>query len=203
MSETLSIPKAVSFWLDNKIVSAHLIAMIGDQTLVDYRGKFYVIRNGAALMKGSKPLHFSKSSMPLVWKKVLRGEIATINEVDMDDNSLPIPSRSKKVRIKKQKENEVADMQEIVSEQICVKTPLPAVFSNLKTAKQNKKHDLKPSPQASIPANCPYCNQKHDIPMEKGKNGKPFFLSCTKCTTEFAVRFIPVTMFQAQVAGFK
>jgi transposase-like protein len=52
-------------------------------------------------------------------------------------------------------------------------------------------------------ANCPYCNARHEIQVEKGKNGKPFFMACSKCKSEFAVRFVPVAMYQAQVAGFR
>ncbi|MBI5484513.1 MAG: hypothetical protein HY888_08630 [Deltaproteobacteria bacterium] len=77
-------------------------------------------------------------------------------------------------------------------------TPKAAVQSKAST-------DVKPirAIQTSVAANCPYCNHKHELPFEKGKNGKPFFVACTRCNTEFAVRFVPVTIYQAQVAAFK
>ena len=37
---------------------------------------------------------------------------------------------------------------------------------------------------------------------EKGKSGKPFLLVCSKCNGDFAVRFVEVTIYQAEVAGF-
>ena len=57
--------------------------------------------------------------------------------------------------------------------------------------------------QTVVTATCPYCNHKQDLPIEKGRNGKPFFTACTKCSTDFAVKFVPVTVYQAQVAAFK
>jgi len=63
--------------------------------------------------------------------------------------------------------------------------------------------DLKPVVQTAVSANCPECNFKHEFPLEKGKSGKPFFTSCTRCKAEFAVRFVPATIFQAQVAAFR
>ena len=71
------------------------------------------------------------------------------------------------------------------------------------TIRPVKKIDAKPVAQTMVAAQCPYCGQKHEIPVEKGRNGRPFFVTCTKCTVDFAVRFVPVTLFQAQVAAFK
>jgi DNA-directed RNA polymerase subunit M/transcription elongation factor TFIIS len=188
--------EAISFWLDNKMASAHKVAEIGDQVLVDYRGKFYVIRNGSALMKGSKPLHYSRSSMPVIWKKALRGELPnTATVVEPDDEILPMTSVTKRVRAKKEKE---APMPEA--------SPAPVVqqaTASKTTAKPIKKAEPKAATQTTVAAQCPYCSQKHEIPLEKGRNGKPFFVTCTKCTVDFAVRFIPVTLFQAQVAAFR
>jgi transcription elongation factor Elf1 len=69
--------------------------------------------------------------------------------------------------------------------------------------KAPRKIEAKPAIQLPVVANCPYCNARHEIPVEKGKNGKPFFTSCNKCKNEFAVRFVQVTVYQAQVAGFR
>ena len=79
-----------------------------------------------------------------------------------------------------------------------IKTPQSAV-------KRVAATDLKPVKinQVAVAAICPYCNHKQDLPFEKGKSGKPFFAVCVRCSTEFAVRFVPVTMYQAQVAAFK
>ncbi len=72
-------------------------------------------------------------------------------------------------------------------------------------AKKSAAAEVKPVKiiQAVVATTCPYCSHKQDLPFEKGKNGKPFFVVCVRCSTEFAVRFVPVTMYQAQVAAFK
>ncbi len=187
------MPEAISFWLDNKMVSAHKVTEIGDQVLVDYRGKFYVIKNGSALMKGSRPLHYSKSSMPVNWKKAMRGEI--IAETEPDDEILPMVSVTKRIRVKKERERPMPETSpETVTQQAA---------ASKTTIRPVKKIDAKPVAQTMVAAQCPYCGQKHEIPVEKGRNGRPFFVTCTKCTVDFAVRFVPVTLFQAQVAAFK
>lgn len=192
--------EAISFWLDNKTASAQKIAEIGDQVLVDYRGKFYVIINGMAVMKGSKPLHYSKSSMPAIWKKAMRGEVPTIKPSEHEDDILPRASVTKRVRVKKEKEAvPMPDTAPTTLEQATA----PKAVAAQKSHKPANKTETKPAPQTVVPAQCPYCSQKHEIPVEKGKNGKPFFITCTRCTTDFAVRFVPVTMFQAQIAGFR
>lgn len=70
-------------------------------------------------------------------------------------------------------------------------------------AKPAKKAEPRLLPQSIVVANCPYCNHKHELALEKGKNGKPFFVACARCTVEFAVRYVPVTVYQAQVAAFR
>ncbi len=61
--------ETITFWLDNKISSGFKVAEIGSQTLVSYRDKYYIVVGGAAQMKGVRPLHYSKTSMPLIWKR--------------------------------------------------------------------------------------------------------------------------------------
>lgn len=191
--------EAISFWLDNKTASAQKIAEIADQVLVDYRGKFYIIMNGKALMKGSKPLHYSKSSMPTIWKKAMRGEVPTITASEPEDGILPMASVTKRVRtIKEQEAAPMPDTTPSIPQQAeAPKATAP------KFHKPAVKAEAKPAPQTVVPAQCPYCSQKHEIPVEKGRNGKPFFTTCSRCATDFAVRFVTVTMFQAQVAGFR
>lgn len=191
--------EAISFWLDNKTASAQKVADIGDQSLVDYRGRFYVIINGKAVMKGSKLLQYSKSSMPVIWKKAMRGEAPSIKHLEPEDDILPMASVTKRVRIKKEKES--APMPDAMPATLQQAEVPKAVAS--KAHKSVAKTEAKPAPQTVVPAQCPYCSQKHEIPLEKGKHGKPFFMTCTRCTADFAVRFVPVTLFQAQVAGFR
>jgi ssDNA-binding Zn-finger/Zn-ribbon topoisomerase 1 len=72
-----------------------------------------------------------------------------------------------------------------------------------KMMKTLKKVDVKPGAQTTVVVTCPNCSNRHDHPLDKGKNGKPFFMACARCKTDFAVRFVQVMTYQAQVAGFK
>ena len=63
--------------------------------------------------------------------------------------------------------------------------------------------NIKAVAQTSVSASCPECNFKHEFPLEKGRNGKPFITACTRCKADFAVRFVTATVYQAQVAGFR
>ncbi len=191
--------ETITFWLDNKICSGFKVAEIGRQTLVSYRDKFYLVENGAARMNGVRPLHYSKTSMPTIWKKAMKGIMpptATVIEHPEDEN-LPATTSTKKERTTMQKNHTAPS--ELAEEQSQVIKPVQAASKRAVAA------DLKPVKiiQTVVAATCPYCNHKQDLPFEKGKNGKPFFAACVRCSTEFAVRFVPVTMYQAQVAAFK
>ena len=72
-----------------------------------------------------------------------------------------------------------------------------------KSAEICKKTREQATAQTMVSAECPYCSHKQEIPVEKGRSGKPFFNSCIKCRNDFAVKFVQVTMYQAQVAGFR
>ncbi len=198
--------EAVTFWLDNKISSGFKVAEIGAQMLVSYRDKFYVVEGGAAKMKGVRPLHFSKTSLPTVWKKAIKGILppaVTVIEHPEDEN-LPVTTSLKKERPKMKKsvptESELSEngLQD-------AKRTVPAdTAAEVKPAKAVKKPlEAKPLLQNIVVANCPYCNHKHELALDKGKSGKPFFVACARCTVEFAVRYVPVTIYQAQVAAFK
>lgn len=191
--------ETITFWLDNKICSGFKISEIGKQTLVAYRDKYYVVVGGAAMMKGVRPLHYSKTSMPLLWKKAMKGILPpSVPEVDYpEDENLPVTTSFKKERTPMQKST--IALPELPEDQ-------PHVTKPAQTAsKKSGVAEIKPVKiiQAVVATTCPYCNHKQDLSFEKGKNGKPFFVTCTRCSTEFAVRFVPVTMYQAQVAAFK
>ncbi len=197
--------ETVTFWLDNKISSGFKMAEIGSQMLVSYRDKFYVVEGGAAKMKGVRPLHFSKTSLPTIWKKAIRGILPPVAApvVHQEDDNLPITTSIKKERPKMKK---IASLEAELSETQLLefKPPAPVDTSiEVKSVKVVKKSEAKPLPQSVVIANCPYCNHKHELALDKGKNGKPFFVACSKCTVEFAVRYVPVTIYQAQVAAFK
>lgn len=196
--------ESIQFWLDNKMSAGIKVAAVGEQVLVVYREKYYVVEQGAAHMRGGKPLHFSKTSMPTIWKKALRGEIPPPEAVTpLPDESLPIATSTKRERTKSEEQRHPATVQ-------AVQPPEPArlpaqsqAAHEVKTPRSAKKMDSKPVAQITVAANCPHCNHKHELPLERGKNGKPFFTACVRCKAEFAVRFVPATVFQAQVAGFR
>jgi hypothetical protein len=191
--------ETITFWLDNKISSGFKVAEVGRQALVLYRDKYYVVVGGAALMKGVRPLHYSKTSMPLLWKKALKGIIPTsAPAIDHpEDENLPVTTSTKRERTAMQKST--TSISELSEDQPqTIKPALPA-------SKKSAAADIKPVKitQTVVAATCPYCSHKQDLPFEKGKNGKPFFVTCVRCSTEFAVRFVPVTLYQAQIAAFK
>ncbi|MEI6702926.1 MAG: hypothetical protein WCL71_05240 [Deltaproteobacteria bacterium] len=195
--------EAVTFWLDNKISSGFKVAEIGSQVLVSYRDKFYVIEGGAAQMKGVRPLHYSKTSMPPLWKRAMKGILPPLAaEIEFpEEENLPVTTSTKKERTKMQKPAiSVADRIDFQPQGEKAQQAPPKSHSHSKALS-----DVKPikATQTVVVANCPYCNQKHDLAIEKGKNGKPFFVACARCSIEFAVRFVPVTMYQAQVAAFR
>jgi hypothetical protein len=197
MSET------VQFWLENKMSAGIKVAVIGDQVLVAYRDKYYVVEKDAAHTRGGKPLRYSKSSLPAIWKKALRGEILPAEALILPaDDALPVPSTPKRDRVKKASPRPPAQPADQLCppEQPSARTSPPG---GSKTLTKPKKTDIKPLAQATVTATCPHCNNRHELPLEKGKSGKPFFMTCEKCSTEFGVRFVPVMVYQAQVAGFR
>ena len=196
--------ETITFWLDNKICSGFKIAEIGAQTLVSYRDKYYIVVKGAALMKGVRPLYYSKTSMPLLWKKAMRGilhpPVAAIEHGE--DFFLPITPSTKKER--SVMNNTTASVSG-PSEELPQTSTLQQSAAKKAVSAKSGVTEMKPVKiaQSVVSTICPYCNHKQDLPFEKGKSGKPFFVACIRCSTEFAVRFVPVTVYQAQVAAFK
>lgn len=187
--------EAVTFWMENKNCVGKTAAIIEDQVLVVYRDRYYVLQGGVALIKGGKPLRFSQSSLPSHWKRALKGELQLPAAIATEVDSIPDPTPQKLLRKKTEKPAMTEQQQEPTVEQ-SAEAPSP-------TLKSPKKSDAKPAPQPAVVANCPYCNARHEIEVDKGKNGKPFFIACNRCMKEFAVRLVPVTIYQAQVAGFR
>jgi hypothetical protein len=191
--------ETITFWLDNKICSGFKVAEIGKQTLVSYRDKYYVVVGGAAQMKGVRPLHYSRTSMPLLWKKAMKGILpAPVEAIEhAEDEFLPVTTSTKKER---------TAMKTTSSSEAVLPEDQPQTIKPAPAApKKSAVADTRPARiiQSAVTTTCPYCNHKQDLPFEKGKSGKPFFVACPRCSSEFAVRFVPVTMYQAQVAAFK
>jgi hypothetical protein len=195
----------VQFWLDNKMSAGIKVAAIADQTLVVYREKFFVVEKDAAHTRGGKALRYSKSSLPVIWKKALNGEAPPPEGLDLPpDDALPTPTTTKRERLKKASPQPVEPAQPVLPSPAPAQPPAQSRPAGAAASPRSaRKMDIKPVAQATVSANCPECNFKHEFPLEKGRNGKPFLTSCVRCTAEFAVRFVPATIYLAQVAGFR
>jgi len=186
--------ESVTFWLDNRKCAGMKSAVIGDQQLVLYRDRYYVVTDGAARTRAGKPLRFSTSSLPPAWKSALKGESPLPADTRTVPASLPTTGQVKHKPRKAENPAMTETPKGSIAEQIA-NTPT-------QEAKPKRKSESKTALQPPIAANCPYCHARHEMSVEKGKGGKPFFISCIKCTRDFAVRLVPVTIYQAQVAGF-
>jgi len=194
--------ESVQFWLDNKMSAGIRVAAIGDQSLVVYREKFYVVEKDAAQSRGGKALRYSRSSLPVIWKKALKGETpAPEGLVVPPDDALPLQTTTRRERVRKESPPADESAQPLAPPTAAPVKSRPAGAAP--SPRSTRKMDIKPVAQTAVSANCPECNFKHEFPLERGKNGKPFFTACLRCKAEFAVRFVPATIFQAQVAGFK
>ena len=207
MSET------VQFWLDNKMSTGTRVAAVGNQLLVSYRDRFYVVVNGAALARGDKAQQFSKTSLPALWKKAMRGILPVQPDAltAADEEILPLATTTTRVRVKKDKVPPVVS----VASEAPTPPPTPAALPSSspvqgssgtalpKPQKPVRKAEPVQAAQETAAAECPYCGHHHDLTLDKRRNGKPFFVSCTRCAAEFAVRFVQVSVYQAQVAGFR
>jgi hypothetical protein len=197
--------ESVQFWLDNKMSAGIKMAAIGEQVLVSYRERFYVVEKDAAHTRGGKALRYSNSSLPAIWKRALRGEALPAEALIVPaDDALPDSTVSNRERTRKKRTQPATLAPPDVQPPVVDTTVQPSIStSETKPARSVKKMESKPVPQTTVTASCPQCNQRHELPLEKGKNGKPFFTVCTKCKADFAVRFVPVMVYQAQVAGFR
>jgi len=193
--------ESVQFWLDNKMSAGIKVAAIGNQALVVYREKFYVVEKDAAQSRGGKALRYSRTSLPVIWKKALKGETPPAEGLVVPpDDALPMPTTTRRERVRKESPQLVEPARTVPPSPAPPQSRPAGAAPSQRSA---KKMDLKPVAQTSVSANCPECNFKHEFPLEKGKSGKPFFAACQRCKAEFAVRFVPATIFQAQVAGFR
>jgi hypothetical protein len=167
----------------------------GDQLLVLYRDRYYVVTAGVVQTRGGKPLRFSTSSLPSAWKRALKGDVQSPVPAPSGIESISV-SHPPEPKRKKAERSTMSELQQETAPEKSDKTSPPV-------ARAPRRSEAKPAIQPPVVANCPYCNARHEIPLEKGKSGKPFFIPCNKCKNEFAVRFVQVTQYQAQVAGFR
>jgi hypothetical protein len=188
----------VKFWLDNRNAVGTRVAAIGDQDLVLYRGRYHVVVGGSAQTRGGRPVRYSNSSMPAIWKKALKGATPATASLSVPGAEImPQINPMKRERKKMDKPTGIEQLQAAAE-------PVESILQNeVKAPRAPKKAESKTAVQAAVTANCPYCSARHDIPVDKGKSGKPFFMACARCKTDFAVRFVQVSVYQAQVAGFR
>lgn len=197
--------ESVQFWLDNKMSAGVKVAAIGSQALVVYREKFYVVEKDAAQSRGGKALRYSRSSLPVIWKKALKGEAPSPEDLVVPpDDALPLPTVTRKEQARKASAHPAESAPAVPRPPAPASPPLqarPAAAAS--SSRSARKTDMKPVAQTSVSAACPECSFKHEFPLERGKSGKPFFTVCQRCKAEFAVRFVPAMIYQAQVAGFR
>jgi hypothetical protein len=62
----------VLFWLDNKNCAGIKAAAIGDQVLVLYRNRYYIVTDGGAQSRGGKPVKYSTTSLPSDWGQLTK-----------------------------------------------------------------------------------------------------------------------------------
>lgn len=188
--------ETVSFWLDNKMSSGVKVAAAGDLNLVLYRERYYVVADGAAQTKAGKTVRYSKSSLPALWRKALRGEAVTPPPDKATEELQTMPIQTRLTRKAQNTPKPPATVEQPSPPEA------PVVVSKTKKARKSGKSEVKPALQSFVTASCPYCEHKHELPVDKGKNGKPFFSVCSRCNGEFGVRFVQVLQYVAQTAGF-
>ena len=197
--------ESVSFWLDNKMSAGIKVAELEGQLLVTYRDKFYVVVNGAAQMRGSRALHYSRSSLPAIWRKALLEEAPPLQAEALPEHLKETGPAAVSANLSHEEEKSM--LQAADSERTA---PQPEETPHKKKPQDNTRPP-KPAGKSGPPvlaqefveAKCPYCSHTNEIMLDKSKRAKPFFTPCAKCDVEFAVRLVQVTIYQAQVAGFR
>ena len=93
----------ITFWMDNKNCVGMTAAIIGNETLVSYRDRYYVLLGGVAQNKGGKALRYSQTSLPPIWKRALKGDVQLPETLPTDFDSGPILKPVKRERKKREK----------------------------------------------------------------------------------------------------
>lgn len=194
-------PAGYTFWLKDRQVTGVIIAEYGGETLVEYAKRLYAV-------KGKDPgkKHYTQSSIPAFWKKVMNGEA-------------PPPPREKKAKSSKAAPPPVAPKKETPpfpteaaasaprKSRTPKAKPAPTEVASPVAARPAAKRKVAPVPPLKSENvaffDCPECGQPQGVDASTVKVGKAFIRSCVKCGKEFAVRLIPVTTYRAEVAAFK
>jgi len=193
--------EAVQFWLDDRLSDGFKVAEIGEQLLVEYREKYYVVVDGVAQMKGSRPLHYSKLSIPTTWRMSMSGIPASQAVVAAEGSPAAGGSHGSEADEKVPNVSPSGDGVALTAPgKAAERSPLPVKAKPVKLAGKLEPLQLA---QEFVEAKCPNCGHKNEIMMDRGRRAKPFFVPCDKCNEEFAVKLVQVLVYQAQVAGFR
>lgn len=205
-------PETVRFWLDNRQVYGVVNGGIDGDLLVSYQKRFYVIRGDVPLMKNRRPMRFTATTLPAIWKKALHGTPESSTQTGQSSSAVqddlstsgpgPIQLKAREEiktleNVEKARKKERAIMENVDG------TPKQEIqVDEKRVSKRAKKSEpgknIKGEP---VLFECPYCNHKAEAPLGR-KDGRPFFHTCEKCNGEFGLRIVPVTAYQAEVAAF-
>lgn len=200
----------VRFWLDNRLHDGSRVAEIGEQLLVEYGEKYYIVVDGVARMKGSKPLCYSKLSIPTVWRASMAGtpsphsapRDAVADDLPGAGGGLAEGAAAKAAGVPPATDDG----------QLPERPARPSAAAKASGRSSQPSDSKQPRPgkgepiqlaQEFVEAKCPYCGHRNEIVLDRSRRARPFFVPCDKCAGEFAVKLVQVLAYQAQVAGFR
>lgn len=213
-------PDTVRFWLNNRQVYGLVNAKTDNEILVSYQRRYYVVKGDTAVMKSGRPLRFSASTLPTAWKKVINsaslpGSLPLldfdIKRLESDTQLSSAISSDKPVKLDETSSSGgmMVDLKDakpvntldtgVKAQEIKKMEEGKETSASPKRAKRSESKNNKVG--EPIVYACPYCNHRAEAPSAR-KDGKPFFQTCERCHGEFAVRIVPVTVYQAEVAAF-
>lgn len=211
----MSNPTACTFWLDNRQVTGVTVAEYGQEKLVEYSKRIYVIKD-----KNPNKKHYTQSTLPAFWKKIMKGET-------------PPPPSQAGMKARTPKKAAAAGVEKPAAAQKQEEGPpaAPAAAAapppgrrNARPAKPKevakaappvekkptarRKAPPSPTPSAANPDNitwlvCPYCQEAELISVLEQEVGKAHIRACRSCKKEFGVRIVPKTTYHAETAAFQ
>lgn len=224
----MSNESAITFWLENRQVNGLLVAESGVEKLVQYGGRFYVVKD-----KDPGKRHYTQRTLPLLWRKILAEKPLLAPPAPEKDDSPPI-EKVRPVRVprtgRKQMEEGTSPGEPAAAATLPRKPEPPEAVPALEqtpsapvakgkggrdkasplAAKRSAKQEAQSpaagteqgGPQEAVRFNCPYCARMHEIGISAVKVDKPFFQPCSGCGKDFGVRVVTTLLYQAEVAGF-
>lgn len=218
-------PDTVRFWLDrNKQVYGLVNAKSDEEILVLYQSRYYVVRGDAAVLKSGRPVRFTASSLPTSWKKILEGVpeegVLPLMEPDSTSSKSNVGAALCPVSTENRTEEEAVslvfespecvkdterggmDMHNEGQGQEVVETKEEAKEVTVAPKRTKKGESAKAPKGEPVAFECPYCGHKGEVLHGRKEESKPFFHTCERCTGEFGLRIVPVTIYQAEVAAF-